>query len=115
MVFFFYRNVKFRKGNLGRRGFLNEVVKQEWSTKSCGWEQQICRYQEYHITISFGYIDRQDTRNCTADFVLNVKPLKLCLPDIESGKVFLHGCIIIRHTPQILNRDKFSYGSFSKK
>jgi hypothetical protein len=61
------------------------LLEQEWCTKSCGKEHKRCRYQQYHITISFGYLDRHDTMNYTPDFMLNVKPLELYLPNIESG------------------------------
>jgi hypothetical protein len=71
--FSFSETWEFRQGYLGPHVFLNEVVRAGWCTESCGWEHKRCRSQQYHITVSFGYFDHQDIRNCYCRFCVERK------------------------------------------
>jgi hypothetical protein len=68
--------------------FLNEVIRAGMVHKKLQLGAQKMSISTIPHNISFGYLDHQDTRNYTADFVLNVKPLELCISDIESGLFF---------------------------
>jgi hypothetical protein len=80
--------MKLRQGNLGQHVFLNEVVRAGMVHQKLQLGAQKMSISTILNNISFGYLDHQDTRNYTADFVLNVKPLELCLSDTKSGLVF---------------------------
>jgi hypothetical protein len=73
--FCFTETSKFRQGYLGPHVFLNEVVGAGMVHIKLQLGAQKISISTIPHNISFGYLNRQDTRNYTADFVLNVKPL----------------------------------------